>query len=55
MATSREYWRRREAEALKHYIRDEREYDKRLAQNKRLIRPLILYLNDCFWYRMQLF
>ena len=32
MATSREYWRRREAEALKHYIRDEREYDKRLAQ-----------------------
>lgn len=37
MASSSEYWRRREEEALKHYIRDEKEYDKhvkRIYQNQ---------------------
>lgn len=29
---SKEYWEQREAEALKHYIKDEKEYDKRLKQ-----------------------
>lgn len=32
MATHSEYWRRREEAALKNYVKDEREYDKRLAQ-----------------------
>lgn len=29
---SRDYWAKREAEALKHYITDEKEYDKRIKQ-----------------------
>ena len=32
MASSSEYWRRREEEALKHYIRDEKEYDKHVKR-----------------------
>lgn len=28
----KEYWKRREDEALKHYIKDEKEYDKRINQ-----------------------
>lgn len=32
MAASSEYWRRREEAALKNYVKDEKEYDKRLAQ-----------------------
>ena len=30
--TSQEYWQKREAEALNHYVRDEKEYDKRLKE-----------------------
>ena len=29
---SRDYWAKREAEALKHYIKDEKEYDKQIQQ-----------------------
>lgn len=29
---SKEYWRKREDEALKHYIKDEKEYDKQIQQ-----------------------
>lgn len=29
---SREYWRQREEEALKHYIKDEKEYDRQIEQ-----------------------
>lgn len=29
---SRDYWAKREAEALKHYVTDEKEYDKRIKQ-----------------------
>ncbi len=29
---SKEYWEQREAEALKHYIKDEKEYEKRIRQ-----------------------
>lgn len=32
MMNSHEYWAKREAEALKHYVKDEKEYDKRLKQ-----------------------
>lgn len=30
--SSRDYWNKREAEALKHYITDEKEYDKRINE-----------------------
>ena len=29
---SSEYWRKREAEALKHYTKDEKEYDRRIQR-----------------------
>lgn len=32
MMNSNEYWRKREAEALRHYVHDEKEYQKRLAK-----------------------
>lgn len=30
--SSKDYWNKREAEALKHYITDEKEYDKRIKE-----------------------
>ena len=29
---SKDYWSKREEEALKHYIKDEKEYDKQIQQ-----------------------
>ena len=31
MSSSHDYWAKREAEALRRYIRNEREYDRELA------------------------
>lgn len=32
MTRANDYWRKREAEALRHYITEEREYDKQLKR-----------------------
>ena len=46
---SKEYWAKREAEALKHYVKDEKEYDRQLEQiYKNMLDSVQTQINDFY-------
>lgn len=49
--SSKEYWQKREADALKHYVTDEKEYDKRINQIYRDMLASVQAQIDAFYGR----